>query len=237
MRVIVVDDEAPARDELIYLLKQHPGVKIVAEAEDAEGAVQACRRERPDVVFLDIHMPGSSGMEAARQLARLNDPPLLVFATAYDQHAVEAFEVNAADYILKPFSEERVEETVEKLRRLLKVKKSGSIMQRKIAVNEDGRIQLLDPDDIVYISRQGRDVIIKTKDNNYSVNYTLQHLENRISSENFFKPHRSYLVNVEQIEKIEPWFNGYQLVMKDDEKSKIPVSRGGMKEIRRLLDI
>ncbi|MBM7856207.1 DNA-binding LytR/AlgR family response regulator [Desulfohalotomaculum tongense] len=237
MRVIVVDDEAPARDELIYLLKQHPEVEVVAEADDAESALSACRRERPDVVFLDIHMPGEDGMVAARQISLLTEPPVLVFATAYDQHAVKAFEVNATDYILKPFSKERVAETVKKLQQLLKNKKSVNIMQRKIAVTEDDRIQLLDPEDIVYIARDGRDVIVKTENNSYTVNYTLQHLENRISRETFLKPHRSFLVNVNKIEKIEPWFKGYQLVMKDKAQSRVPISRGGMKEIRRLLDI
>ncbi|MTI82285.1 MAG: response regulator transcription factor [Firmicutes bacterium] len=237
MRVIVVDDEAPARDELTYLLKQHSMVDVVGECDDGDSAIQLCRRERPDAVFLDIHMHGSDGMQTARQLLKFNNPPLLVFATAYDQHAVEAFEVKASDYILKPFSEKRVAETVEKLNGIINNKKHSNIMQQKIAVYEDERIQLLNPEEIVYFTRKERDVIAKTKDKRYNVNYTLQQLENRTSNELFLKPHRSFLVNVNKIENIEPWFNGYQLVMKDNDKSKVPISRAGMKEIRRLLDI
>jgi DNA-binding LytR/AlgR family response regulator len=237
MRVIVVDDEAPARDELCYLLKQHNDVEVVAEAEDAQSALQLCRKEQPDVAFLDIHMPGGDGLKLARQLSGFTTPPMVVFSTAYDQHAVEAFEVNALDYLLKPFSEERVAEAIEKLRKQLRVNKAEHIMQHKIAVYHDELIKLLDPEDIVYASRQGRDVIVKTITDNYKVNYTLQHLENRLEEHGFFRPHNSFLVNVNMIEKIEPWFSGHQLVMKDKEASKIPVSRSGMKQIRRLLDI
>ena len=237
MHVVVVDDEAPARDELIYLLKQQPDIEVVGEAEDAASAVQICRRERPDVVFLDIHMPGGDGMGAARQLAALCHPPLLVFATAYDQHALEAFEVNAVDYLLKPFAEERVSETVEKLRKLVKKRPAASIIQQKIAVHNEDEIKLLDPQEIVFAARQGREVIVKTIDRQYQVGFTLQQLETKVDNYGFFRPHNSFLVNANMIEKIEPWFNGYQLVMKDKDASKVPVSRSGMKQIRRLLDI
>ncbi len=237
MRVAVVDDEAPARDELIYLLEQHPDVEVVAEAEDAATAVQVCWRLRPDVVFLDINMPGTDGLTAARRLAELSEPPLLVFATAYDQHALEAFEVNAVDYLLKPFSEERVAETIAKLRKLVKKRRAETIIEQKIAVQDEEEIKLIDPKEIVFAAREGRKVVLKTADNKYTVDFTLQQLENKIADSGFFRPHNSFLVNAEMIEKIEPWFNGYQLVMKDRDASKIPVSRSGMKQIRRLLNI
>lgn len=238
MRVVVVDDEAPARDELNYLLKQHADLEVIAEADDAHTALQVIRRERPEVVFLDISMPGNSGMEIARQLAKLSEPPLVVFATAYDQHAVEAFAVNAVDYLLKPFSEERVAETIEKLRKLLANRKTtNNLLQNKIAVSNEDMIKLLDPTEIIYASRQGRDVIIKTKDDIYTVNYSLNNLEQRLTNHTFFRPHHSFLVNIEGIEKIEPGFQGHQLVMKDKEASRVPVSRSGMKEIKRLLGL
>lgn len=238
MRVVVVDDEAPAREELAYLLKQHSEVEILAEADDAQSALPIIRKERPEAVFLDISMPGGDGMEAARQLAKLPEPPLVVFATAFDQHAVEAFEVNAVDYLLKPFSQDRVAETVEKLKRLLNQQKSGqNLLQNKIAVSDGDLIKLLDPIEIVYASRQGRDVVIKTKDHSYNVNNTLQNLEQRLAKHPFFRPHHSFLVNVDHIEKIEPDFHGHQLVMKDRESSRVPVSRSGMKEIKRMLGL
>lgn len=238
MRVLVVDDEAPARDELIYLLKQHSDLEVVGQAEDAETALQLIRKERPEVVFLDISMPGSTGMEAARQMTKLSEPPLVVFATAYDQHAVEAFEVNAVDYLLKPFAEERVTETIEKLRKILGQRKpTNHLLQNKIAVSDEDLIKLLDPTEIVYASRQGRDVVIKTRDHFYTVHYTLNNLEQRLAQQPFFRPHHSFLVNVDHIEKIEPGFQGHQLVMKDKEATRIPVSRSGMKEIKRLLGL
>lgn len=238
MRVVVVDDEAPARDELVYLLKQHAGLEVVAEAEDAHTALQSLRKERPDAVFLDISMPGGDGLEVARKLAGMTDPPLVVFATAYDRHALAAFEVNAVDYLLKPFSEQRVAETIEKLRRLVNQRKAGHHpLQTKIAVTNEDLITLLDPEEIVYAGRQGREVIIKTSDKEYTVNYTLQGLEQRLDAVSFFRPHHSFLVNVNKIEKIEPAFHGYQLVMKDSKSSRVPVSRSGMKEIKRLLGI
>ncbi|AQS59222.1 LytR/AlgR family response regulator transcription factor [Desulforamulus ferrireducens] len=238
MRVVVVDDEAPARDELSYLLKQHADIEVIAEADDVQTALKVIRKERPDVVFLDISMPGGDGMEAARQLAKLSEPPLVVFATAYDQHAVEAFAVNAVDYLLKPFSEDRVAEAIEKLRKLLGQRKAANqLLQNKIAVNADDLIKLLDPAEIIYACRQGRDVVIKTKDDYYTVNYSLNNLEQRLANSPFFRPHHSFLVNVEAIEKIEPGFQGYMLVMKDKEASRVPVSRSGMKEIKRLLGL
>ncbi|ABO51460.1 response regulator receiver protein [Desulforamulus reducens MI-1] len=236
MRVVVVDDEAPARDELIYLLKQHADIEVAAEAEDVQSALQVIRKERPDAVFLDISMPDGEGMEVARQLDRWVEPPLVVFATAYDQHAVEAFTVNAVDYLLKPFSEERVAETIDKLRRLLSHKKQNQL-QKKIAVSDEDLIKLLNPEEIVFASRQGREVMIKTFDKTYSVNYTLQALENRLGDLPFFRPHYSFLVNIDKIERIEPGFQGHQLVMQDEDSSRVPVSRNGMKEIRRLLGI
>ncbi|GAB6179521.1 LytTR family DNA-binding domain-containing protein [Desulfotomaculum defluvii] len=236
IRVVVVDDEAPARDELIYLLKQHVDIEVVGEADDVQSALQVIKKERPDVVFLDISMPGGEGLEVARQLGRFTEAPLVVFATAYDQHAVEAFEVNAVDYLLKPFAEERVAESIEKLQRMFSHKKQN-LFQKKIAVSSDDLIKLLNPEDIVFASRQGRDVLIKTAKDTYSVNYTLQALQNRLEDLPFFRPHHSFLVNIDKIETIEPGFQGYQLVMKDDSSSRVPVSRNGMKEIRRLLGI
>ncbi|CCO07532.1 LytR/AlgR family response regulator transcription factor [Desulforamulus hydrothermalis] len=238
MKVVVVDDEAPARDELVYLLKQHGGLQVVGEAEDAPSAMQVLRRERPDAVFLDISMPGGDGLEVARQLARQAHPPLVVFATAYDRHALEAFEVNAVDYLLKPFSEQRVAETIDKLRRLVKQRKADAHpLQNKIAVSNEDLITLLDPADIIFAGRRGREVFVKTYDQEFKVNYTLQGLEQRLDAEFFFRPHHGFLVNVNKIEKIEPAFQGYQLVMKDNTASRVPVSRSGMKEMKRLLGI
>ncbi|MEW6698163.1 MAG: LytR/AlgR family response regulator transcription factor [Bacillota bacterium] len=238
MRIVVVDDEAPARDELVYLLKQHADLEVVAQADDAHTALQSLRKERPDVVFLDISMPGGDGLEVARKLGAMTDPPLVVFATAYDRYALEAFEVNAVDYLLKPFSEQRVAETIDKLRRLVNQRKTGHHpLQTKIAVSDEDLITLLDPEEIVYAGRQGRAVIIKTSDKEYMVNYTLQGLEQRLDRISFFRPHHGFLVNVNKIEKIEPAFHGYQLVMKDNISSRVPMSRSGMKEMKRLLGI
>lgn len=252
--VFIIDDEAPARDELKYLLEEIPEVEVIGTARNGLEALEQIPEKKPQVVFLDIQMPGMSGIHVARELIRrigFVDLPVIVFATAFDQHALEAFEVHAFDYVLKPFSSERLAVTMERIKHRLKnptvsgneTKKIDRILsllekpvkKTKIPVEEDERIILLDPDDIVYAGIKGRHVMLKTNNREYITNYSLTELEERLG---LLQTHKSYLVNRNMVREVIPWFNGtYNLVMADQEKSEVPVSRTYVRSVRITLQI
>jgi two-component system, LytTR family, response regulator LytT len=246
IHVLIVDDEAPARDELIYLLNRVPGVKIDDTAKNGQEALQKILDLKPNVVFLDIQMPDMTGLAVCRELIvklKPKEMPIIIFATAYDQHALEAFEVNAIDYILKPFDEERLQATMEKVKRFLRQPDSESLNRilsllekpksEKIPVEQNERIILLKPQEIVCCYISERHVIIKTKNNEYITGYNLSELEDKLG---FLRTHKSYLVNPDMVREVIPWFNGTcNLVMIDDKASTIPVSRTYLKEVRNKL--
>ena len=253
MKVIVADDEELARDELIYLLERHADIVIVGEAINGSEVLEGISRLEPDVIFMDIQMPKTDGLTAAKEIIHLKKAPHLVFATAYDCHALEAFALEAVDYLLKPFAPERVDQTVERLRKLL-IKpqltldmltnalgtlqgQSGGNFKR-IAVADENQTLFVDPEHIVYIFREDRDVWICTVQNRYRCNYSLHELEEKLKTFSYFRPHRGYLVNLHYVTAISPWFNGaYQLVMKDQAKSIIPVSRTLVKALYEALSL
>ncbi|KLU62466.1 transcriptional regulatory protein YpdB [Peptococcaceae bacterium CEB3] len=254
IRVFIVDDEAPARDELKYLLEQMGDVSVVGMARNGREALELIPSAKPQVVFLDIQMPDLSGLAVARELLALmkeKDFPLLVFATAFDRHALEAFEVHALDYILKPFSAERLNNAVDHLRRTLagrspaqgpeaeKLDRILSLLEKptqpKLAVEENERIILLEVDEIIYAWVEDRHVFIKTKDASYQTGYNLSELEERLG---LLQTHKSYVVNRDKVREVIPWFNGtYNLVMADQAKSQVPVSRTYVKSVRQALKL
>ncbi|KXG43879.1 LytTR family transcriptional regulator DNA-binding domain-containing protein [Tepidibacillus infernus] len=254
IKVLIVDDESLARDELRYLLSQEDEIEVVGEAENGEEALTKIFNLNPDIVFLDIQMPKVDGLTVARTLLDLKKKPFIIFATAYDQHAIHAFEVNAIDYLLKPFDEDRVMKTIEKIKeklnhpnqevffKWLEQLREGSNQQSKhtskLAVQLEERVLLIDPNDIVYAFREGRGVLIKTFAETYTTKYTLQVLEEKLKNFSFFRVHRSYLVNLNHIQEMTPWFNGaYTLTMKDQQQSKVPVSRQFVKPLRDALEL
>ncbi|AFM43360.1 response regulator of the LytR/AlgR family [Desulfosporosinus acidiphilus SJ4] len=253
MRAFIVDDEALSRDELKYLLEQAADVSVVGMARNGSEALQLIPQMRPDVVFLDIQMPDLSGLVVARELFAAmpsNSAPLFVFATAFDEHALEAFEVSAIDYILKPFSAERLQNTLERLRGLLertgdseKLKKDkldrilnlleNPSNQAKLPVEENERIILLEAEKIIYAWAEDRRVLVKTDTASYKTSYSLSELETKLG---LLQTHKSYLVNKDMVREIVPWFNGtYNLIMSDPQKSQVPVSRTYVKSVRSAL--
>ncbi len=258
IKALIVDDESLSRDELNYLLKQWKDVDIIGEAKDGEEAIKKVHDYKPDVVFLDIHMPNMDGLTVAKKLADQGVAPLIVFATAYDQHAIKAFEINAIDYLLKPFDEERLKVTIDRIHQKLDNKNAErdkitrflyQIMAEedlkrqnksvsKLAVQSEDRVILLDPTDVIYGYREGREVLIHTNQANYTTKYTLQVLEEKLEKYHFFRTHRSYLVNLNYAKELIPWFNGtYNLLMKDEKQSKVPVSRQYIKPLKDLLEL
>jgi len=258
LRVMVVDDEQLARDELCYQLEQLAEVEVVAQAGNGLEALSAADRHQPDLVFLDIQMPGLIGFEVARRLLeRGQRSPAVVFVTAFDQHAIEAFDVNAVDYLLKPVDAGRLEQALARARRRLGPERTGDpvndqlerivkmmanrqIRRDQVAVKVGGdRFLLVQADEIIYASLADESINIVTGQVAGTSNYrTLDELQARLDPDVFWRVHRSHLVNINKIKEIVPWFSrNYILRMKDAKSSEIPVSRAQTKRLREYLKL
>jgi len=192
----------------------------------------------PDVVFLDIKMPELEGDQAARMLAARKDRPLLVFSTAHEDYAVEAFKLNAVDYLLKPTEPQRLRETLQRVRKRL-AETSGPQAGKvsKLIVEESSRLVVIDPAAIMYAVRDDRVVRICTETEVYTTRMTLQQLEEKLQAHSFFRTHKSYLVNLQYVSELEPWFNGaYNLILKGPKKVRVPVSRTAAKDLLKRLE-
>ncbi len=251
LRALVVDDERLAREELCFLLTQAGGVEVAGQASNGVEALEALDALRPDVVFLDIQMPGLSGFEVARQVVAKALPAHVVFVTAFDQYALEAFEVNAIDYLLKPVESARLEQALDRVRRRIEtesplnehiekiVKMVGDRQQRRsqIAVKVGERFLLVQADEVIYASLNGDTISIVTGQVAGTSNYrTLDELQASLDPDVFWRVHRSHLVNINKIKEIVPWFSrNYILRMKDAKGTEIPVSRSQTKRLREYL--
>ncbi|MEB3101592.1 LytR/AlgR family response regulator transcription factor [Ferviditalea candida] len=253
IRVMVAEDERLAREELVYLLEQEDGIEILPQANNGRELLQYIEQFEPDVIFVDIQMPEISGLQAARMLSSRKNPPMIVFTTAHEDYAVEAFGLNALDYLLKPYDHHRLKETINRIRsrmlpkaktdEALSPKASNGRMQgtpgrfTKLVIDDGSRKILIDPAAILYAERDERSVHIHTTDQKYSTKMTLQQLEERLHEYPFFRPHRSYLVNLNMILELVPWFNGaYNVILKDHQRTQIPVSRSSVKDLLDLLE-
>lgn len=247
LKAFVIDDEPLARDELIYLLRRTRQVEVVGEADAVEDALAGVAAAQPDVVFLDIELQEESGLDIAGRLRELEAPPDVVFATAYDEFALKAFELNAADYILKPFDEQRVQQTIRKLLRLHEresypasaspAARTGLAereRQERLAITVDERIIVLHVGDIVYLGFEEGKTVIATTERKYKVGESLTQLERKLNHPSIVRVHRAFLVHLDRIVEIQPWFHSTcHLQMQDG--SRIPVSRTYMKELKQLL--
>ena len=251
MTALVVDDEQLAREELSFLLRSFPEVTVVGEAADGPGALEQIETLAPDIVFLDVQMPGLNGLQVVREiLARGGTLPHIIFATAFDQYAVEAFEVNAADYLLKPVEKDRLGRSIQRARELVRSpgRESERMVQllsrirdhasapTKILVRSGVHMMLVDAADVIFATvRDGAVRIIATDVEGHSNYKTLDDLQSTLSDPLFWRPHRSYIVNINRIKEVAPWFkSNYQLVMSDRDRTEIPVSRGQTKRLREL---
>lgn len=239
IRVLIVDDEEHARDELHYLLQQYPDLQIVGQAATGSEALELVKQTQPQLVFMDIEMPGENGLQIVEQLVCQDIMPFVIFATAHEQFALKAFEVEAVDYILKPFSSKRLERCVHRVRRLLskqsvqpcKLAQNWHREQHlppkgKLALEQNGKLCVIAYDEIVAAWYNEGQITLFTLDKEYQCTMTLQELQTRLPQQQFFRSHRAYLVNLEKIREIIPWFNGtYNLVMDALGTREIPVSR------------
>lgn len=250
LRVYLVEDEPLARGELKYLLKRAGQVEIVGEAEAMPEALEDIRQLQPEAVFLDIHLSQGNGLDLARELNNLEKPPAVVFATAYDEHALKAFDLNAFDYILKPFDEERLKQALDKISKRVSlppavpVELQGGLRPLslsservgKLAVTVNERIFLVDLERIVYVGYEEKQVVVKMVDGAHRMMATLAELERKLGAAPFLRVHRGYIVNLNHVTELQPWFNGtYTLLCKDG--SKIPVSRTYMKDLKHAFGL
>ncbi|OPZ75035.1 MAG: Sensory transduction protein LytR [Firmicutes bacterium ADurb.Bin456] len=260
LRALIVDDEYPARQELRYALNGTDNVEIVGEATNAQEALALIKALDYQILFLDISMPGMSGLELGAAIQELPRQPNIIFVTAYDEYAVSAFEVNAIDYILKPFEPERLKKAIDKVIKLnqeftgadapdgggSKVKTlpdAGRSHQEqirfdRIPAEKQGKTVLVNESDIVYAFTERDYVYIKTLNDKLFTRFTLKELEARLNSNLFFRTHRCYLVNLNKVKEIVPFFNGaYNLTMEDRERSEVPVSRAQAKKLKKILGL
>jgi two-component system, LytTR family, response regulator LytT len=263
LNTIIIDDERPARDELAYLLKGFPEVNVVAHGKNGLEAVMLIKEHQPDLVFLDVQMPGLDGFGVIKRLVERNlHLPQIVFATAYDQYAVQAFEVNAVDYVLKPFDKARIARAVQRAVKMCEAhaspverletlvgqlgasagvaaSKPRSAQLVKLLVKSQQRMILIDAEDMIYASIQEGAITIFSRDAEGVSNYrTIEELMAALDPGVFWRPHRSYLININHIKEVVPWFkSSYMLKMNDKRASEIPVSRAQTKRLRELLKL
>ena len=252
---LIVDDEQPARDELAFLLKAIPDLEVAGQGRNGVEAVNLVRDLNPHIVFLDVQMPGMDGFGVIKRLlekkVRL---PFFIFATAYDNYAVQAFEVNAIDYLLKPISKPRLEKAILRVRRMLET--SGSTGQKldrlvqmieerpspnrgMVVVKSGPHLFLVDASEIIYAAIEDGVISIVTSELEGESNFrTVEELQSSLDPKIFWRVHRSYLVNVNRIKEVVPWFkSSYQLKMADRKQTEIPVSRAQTRKLRELLNL
>jgi two-component system LytT family response regulator/two-component system response regulator LytT len=258
LRAVLVDDEQLARDELGYLLGQVGGVEVIGQAGNGLEALTTIDRLQPDVVFLDIQMPGLTGFEVARRLLESRAASHIIFVTAYDQHAIEAFEVNAVDYLLKPVEQGRLEVAVDRARRrvgtdhrptdglrnadlekIIELVAERQSRRERLAIKVGERYLLVQSEDIIYASLADEGISVVTSQHAGTSSYrTLDELHERLDPTVFWRVHRSHLVNINKIKEIVPWFSrNYILRMKDEKSTEIPVSRTQTRRLREYLKL
>lgn len=242
VRAVIVDDEPMAREYLKLILSRIGGVDVLAEAQEAVECLDKVRACNPDVVFLDIHLPDESGIEVAKALSGLRKPPLIIFVTGYEEYALPAFEVAALDYVTKPFSQERLEKALDRVRsRLGSLDENGLAQLRvlgRLAVRDRDGAKLIPVEDICYISTQGRKVVLHTASQAYPTHYTLSELEHRLRGFRFFRANEGCLVNLDKVKEVV--YEGartYELLIGCEQKDVfIPLSRSRTQKLRELLD-
>ncbi len=254
LRAIVVDDEQLARQELCFLLQQLGGIDVVAQAGNGVDALTVIEEYQPDLVMLDVQMPGLTGFEVARRVVEAGLESQLVFVTAFDQYAIEAFEVNAVDYLLKPVEPARLATAVDRVRKRLAAEKTAAkpdleqLLQmlgdrqgrrEQLAIKVEDRFLLVHADEVVHASVEDDQIRVVTNSLSGTSNYrTLDELQTRLDPAVFWRVHRSHLVNINKIKEIVPWFSrNYILRMKDGKGSEIPVSRSQTRRLREYLKL
>ena len=241
MRVLVVDDEAPARQRLGGMLEAMQGCEVCGEAANGEQALVAAAAGQPDVVLMDIRMPGMDGMEAARHLLELEQPPAIIFTTAYSEHALDAFETHAVDYLLKPVRRERLIEALENARRLTRAQASAlqqaspdAQARSRLCVRMQGNLQLVPVGDIRYFQADQKYVTVRTSGTSVLTEETLKSLEEEFTGQ-FIRIHRNALVAVQYLSGLEKSHNGQFCVQLQGVDERLEISRRHIAGVRQVI--
>ena len=242
MKVIIVDDEYPARKELRYFIEKYTDINIMAEFDNGLDVLNYIQENTLDAIFLDINIPKLDGMLLAKTIDKFEKRPKIIFITAYDDYAVEAFNLEIFDYILKPYSDERIISMLNRLENKCNKnnyndKTEYKKVSNKISLWKNNKIHIVDVNDIYYCEARERYTHIFTKDEEYEIREGISEVEKTIDHDNFFRSHRSYLVNLEKIEEVIPWFNNTYILKLNKGKYEITVSRGRVKLFRQLMNI
>jgi DNA-binding LytR/AlgR family response regulator len=247
LRVLIADDEAPARKDLKRILGKIEGVEVVGEACEGLEAVKLVKKLEPDVVLLDIQMPGLDGFQVVARVSELESAPAIIFVTAYEEYAIRAFDVHAVDYVLKPVEEKRLAEAITRARRVRKGVEAGPDLKallkavgasgRRLALRQGECLVMVDVDDVLYATLESGSVKVFARGLEGVVNFrSLDELEKELGPGQFVRVHRSYLANINHIHEITPWFSGsYKLRMEGKGGPVIPLSRAQARELRKIL--
>ncbi|AUJ32842.1 MAG: LytTR family transcriptional regulator DNA-binding domain-containing protein [Liquorilactobacillus nagelii] len=241
MNVLLVDDEPLSRNELEYLLKQNSSVEQIYQADGIAAGLQLLLKNQIELLFLDIELNDENGFSLAKELQQLTQPPLVIFATAYDNYAVDAFNINAIDYVLKPFEQDRINQAVAKAGALLADKSIPTSPTEPdyptvITVTQEEKTTVVPTKEIISAAVNNGVLTITTVDDEFSAHETLNWLKQRLNPQQFIQVHRSVLVNLNCIREVQPWFNHtYQLTMTNQQK--LPVGRSFIKPLRQKLQM
>lgn len=237
MKILLVDDEWLAIDELRYLIESYDACYDIKEATSIEEALSLLVQYSFDVVFLDIHLHNESGMTLAKTINKMPNPPKIIFATAYDEYAIKAFEQNAVDYLLKPYHQQRLNQALERIKHLRSNETVEVVKYPKThPIELEDRIYMVHTSDIMMIEAQQKMTKVYTQQQAYQTSMTLNEWQKRLDPQQFMRTHRSFIVNISSVIAIEPWFN-QTLQLTLPSRLKAPVSRPNVKEVKQRLGI
>ena len=238
MKAIIVEDEFLAQQELSWMIQQHSQIHIEACFDDGLDVLKYLQQHRVDVIFLDINIPSLDGMLLAKNINQFAHKPLIVFITAWKEHAVEAFELEAFDYILKPYHESRIVTMLSKLEATWQQQHTqtpAAHVSQTVNLQKDERIIVTDVNDIYYVEAHEKLTFVYTRREAYVMSMNISEFCSRLPEKQFFRCHRSYCVNLNKIREIEPWFNNTYLLKLRDLEFQVPVSRSKVKTFRQLM--
>ncbi|MBU3129260.1 LytTR family DNA-binding domain-containing protein [Clostridium tagluense] len=233
MNCIIVDDEFPSREELKYFINNFSNIKIMEEFDDSIIALEYIELNKPDIIFLDINMPKLDGMALGKIISHFPQKSLVIFITAHKDYAVDAFEIQAYDYILKPYSEERIVSTLKKIEKGSDEKFTNS----KITLWKDNKMIVRSITQISYCEAKERETLIYINGEQYNVSCSISEFYKKLPKEFFFRSHRSYIINIDKILEIVPWFNNTYMLKIQGENVDIPVSRNNIIEFKHIMGI
>ncbi|MGK9172005.1 LytTR family DNA-binding domain-containing protein [Yokenella regensburgei] len=242
MKAIIVEDEILAQQELSWLVKEHSQMEIVGTFDDGLDVLKYLQHNKVDAIFLDINIPSLDGVLLAQNISQFAHKPFIVFITAWKEHAVEAFELEAFDYILKPYQESRIISMLQKLESAWQ-QQTGAVSQPALRENltinlvKDERIIVTSIHDIYYAEAHEKLTFVYTKRESFVMPMNITEFCSKLPASHFFRCHRSYCVNLDKIREIEPWFNNTYIVRLRDLDFQVPVSRSKVKEFRQLMHL